>query len=115
MKFDAVRAVNQQRQKGEGEANNGFADALFEDLSGQMDKLPLERFCKKGGWPVNAKISTIAILEDVSERLTVVLYIGFTETGAACCSGDNFAHEHFEELSMVVDKTDWTCDFPSAV
>ena len=90
-------------------------DALDGDLAGQLEKLPLERFCKRGGWPLNAKISTIAILEDGPATLVVMLYVSFTESGAACCSGDNFEHEHFEELPMVIDKQDWTCEFPASV
>jgi len=94
-------------------AGEGLADALFSDLAEQVDKLPLERFCTKGGWPLNAKISTIAILEDRPQKIVLMVYVGFTETGAACCSGDNFEHEHFEELSLEIDKTGWTCDFPA--
>ena len=112
MKFSRAQAMN---------LNEGIADALFADLAEEVDKLPLERFCTRGGWPLKAKISTIAILEDRPERLTAVIYVSFTETGAACCSGDNFEHEHFEELSLVIDKSllsdkgDWTCDFPATV
>jgi len=104
MKFATARALSQQP---------GFADALFNDLARQVEKLPLERFCTSGGWPLNAKISTIAILEDRSEKLLAVLYIGFTETGAACCSGDNFEHERFGELTIEIDKNDWSCAFPA--
>ena len=94
-------------------AGEGLADALFNELAEQVDKLPLERFCTKGGWPLNAKISTIAILEDHPQKLKLMVYVGFTETGAACCSGDNFEHEHFEELLLEIDRLDWTCDFPA--
>ncbi len=95
-------------------AGQGLADALFADLAEQVEKLPLERFCDKGGWPLNAKISTIAILEDHPQKLVAMLYIGFTETGAACCSGDNFEHEHFEELLLEINKTAWTGEFPAS-
>ncbi|MCP4936929.1 MAG: hypothetical protein GY927_22670 [bacterium] len=96
-------------------AGAGFADALFADLAEQVDKLPLERFCSNGGWPLNVKISTIAILEDRPQIFKVIVYIGFTETGAACCSGDNFEQEHFEELLLEIDKTGWTCDILATV
>lgn len=110
MKFERVQAVRGEETMGEG-----FADALFYDLADEVEKLPLERFCTKGGWPLNAKISTIAILENRPEKLVAVVYVSFTETGAACCSGDNFEHEHFEELSLLIDKSNWTCDFPASV
>lgn len=106
MKFDAVRAV---------QVREAAADALFKDLSQQIEKLPLERFCTRGGWPINAKLSTIAILEDGPAKLVAVLYVGFTESGAACCSGDNFEHERFEEVSLEINKSNWTCEFPAAL
>ncbi len=118
MKFSRAQAMS---------ANEGVADALFADLAEEVASLPLERFCTRGGWPMNAKISTIAILEDRPERLTAIIYVSFTETGAACCSGDNFEHEHFEELSLVIDKVGvsdktgasdkggWMYDFPAMV
>lgn len=104
MKFARAKAIG---------AGQGLAEALFTDLAEGVEKLPLERFCTKGGWPLNAKISTIAILEEHADKLVLMVYVGFTETGAACCSGDNFEHEHFEELSIHIDKGDWSCDFPA--
>lgn len=105
MKFEMAKALS-------GEP--GFTDALFNDLAGQVEKLPLERYCTSGGWPLNAKISTIAILEDRPQKLVAVLYVGFTETGAACCSGDNFEHERFSEVTIEIDKSDWSCAFPAS-
>ena len=105
--------MNFARAKAIG-AGQGLADALFADLADGVEKMPLERFCSKGGWPLDAKISTIAILADLPDKLKVLAYVSFTETGAACCSGDNFEHEHFEELPIHIDKASWTCEFPAA-
>ncbi len=105
MKFEALQALSEGENPG---------DALHSDLSRQLDKLPVERFCHKGGWPLNVAIGTIAILENSDKILSVVLYVSFTQTGAACCSGDNFEHEHFEELPMIIDRRDWTFRFPAS-
>ncbi len=106
MKFTATRRCKDSQN---------FADALFDDIIKQLDSLPLERFCMRGGWPLDVRISTVSILENKPDKLVVVLYVSFTESGAACCSGDNFEHEHFEELSMTIDKSDWSCEFPVLV
>jgi hypothetical protein len=103
MKFELVSTKGREEN---------VADALQKDLVGQLEKLPLERFCMRGGWPLNVVIGSVTILQDHREKLVATLKVSFTETGAACCSGDNFEHEHFEELSLVIDKQDWSCQFP---
>ena len=105
MNFKASRTMSDQP---------GFTEVLFEELAQQVEKLPLERYCTRGGWPLKAKIGTIALLENRPERLVAVLYVSFTETGAACCSGDNFEHERFSEINIEIDKTDWSCQFPAS-
>ncbi len=105
MQFQSARALSGQP---------GFVEALYEDLSRQADKLPLERYCTRGGWPVEAKISTIALLENGTERLVMMVYVSFAESGAACCSGDNFRHERFSEVLLEIDKRDWSCSFPAS-
>ncbi len=87
---------------------------LEAQLAGQLDKLPLERFCVRGGWPLKTVISRIEFVNEDATRLEALLYVSFTETGAACCSGDVFEHQHFEELLLRIDKTDWSGSFPVA-
>ena len=75
----------------------GFVIALLAELAGQLNELPLERFCTRGGWPLEvASISRVEILHEDAKKLEALLFVSFTETGAACCSGDVFEHQHFD-------------------
>jgi hypothetical protein len=84
-----------------------FVDRLFAVIEDRMSDLPLGSFCSRGGWPIKERLATIALLEDGAHNLDAVLYIEFTESGAACCSGDNFEYERSAELSLRIDKDSW--------
>ncbi len=93
---------------------SGLGEAIRAELAGQLNELPLERFCTRGGWPLDVAISRVEIKHEDADLLEALLYVSFTETGAACCSGDNFEHERFSELTIEIDKRDWSCTWPAA-
>ncbi len=91
-----------------------FGKVLEAQLAGQLAKLPLERFCAQGGWPLKVSLGRIELVHEDTTRLDALLYVSFTETGAACCSGDVFEHQHFEQLLLRIDKADGSVSFPVA-
>ncbi len=90
------------------------AEVLGAQLAGQLNRLPLERFCSRGGWPLEVALGRVELVYEDAAKLEALLYVSFTETGAACCSGDVFEHQHFEELLLRVDKADGVGSFPVA-
>lgn len=86
--------------------------ALLQDMGEQLQALPLERFCQRGGWPLEVRISRVEKVRDEGGFLEALLFVSFTETGAACCSGDIFEKVRFVELLLRIDKRDWSGSFP---
>jgi len=86
---------------------DGFSNSLRAYLLEEIGSLPLELFCQKGGWPTEPELGAIAILEDSPQQLRALLSVSFTESGAACCSGDNFHFERVGELELLIDKSTW--------
>ena len=94
------------------EDGKGFCDALLKVLSGQSDLLPLEACCHRGGWPQEIIVTRIEMKAHGDQKIELTVCVAFTETGAACCSGDVFEYRHFVELPLTIDKADWSGSFP---
>jgi len=103
IKFDANALLVGKRE---------VAEHLDAQLAGQLNRLPLERFCSRGGWPLDVALRRVELVYEDTAKLEALLYVSFTETGAACCSGDVFEHQHFEELFLRIDKGDGGGSFP---
>jgi hypothetical protein len=82
----------------------GLSLALRQLLRQNLMKLPLERFCEKGGWPMHPRIERLDWSEQASGTAGIHLLISFVETGAACCSGACFENNRLAEFSLAYDR-----------
>lgn len=82
----------------------GLTPALRQLLRQNLLKLPLERFCDKGGWPMHPRIERLDWSERGDGTAGIRLLVSFVETGAACCSGDCFETNRLAEFDLVFER-----------
>lgn len=79
---------------------DGLKQTLRQAISANLLRLPLERFCEKGGHPLSPQLTHIEAFEPDVGPAQVSFVVSFTETGAACCSGDCFEHPREAAFSL---------------
>ena len=93
MKGTAVDLPIARRIHAEGGGKYRLQDGLERDLGRQIDRLPLEKYCQSGGWPLAARVRGVRIREMDEASIKADVLISFVESAAACCSGDMCENE----------------------
>ena len=84
-----------------------FNETLAYELLDNLWKLPLEKLCKKGGWPYqDGPFSLYEIdVEDRGGALRIACGVSFEEVVPSCCSGGAITDNHMGNLMLTIDKT----------
>ncbi len=85
---------------------DAFGETLAHELLDNLHKLPLEKLCKKGGWPY--KDGPFSLYEiDVKNRgntLDIMCGVSFEEAVPTCCAGGGITDPHIGKLTLTIDK-----------
>lgn len=84
-----------------------FNDTLARELLDNLWKLPLEKLCKKGGWPhKDGPFSLYGIdVEDRGGALHIACGVSFEEAVPSCCAGGGITDTRMGNLTLTIDKT----------
>lgn len=84
-----------------------FNETLVRELLDNLWKLPLEKLCKKGGWPY--KDGPFSLYEiDAGDRggtLHITCGVSFEEAVPTCCAGGGITDTHMGTLTLTIDKS----------
>lgn len=95
--------MKQMQLQWTGRCGQGL-DELRAELACAADLLPLAELCEQGGWPLGVKIDAIEVIADTQERFDARVRVSFTETGAACCSGECFETLRYGDIVLSLER-----------
>lgn len=84
-----------------------FPETLAHELLDNLWKLPLDKLCKKGGWPYkDGPFSLYEIdVKDEGGALHIACGVSFEEAVPSCCAGPGATDTHMGNLSLTIDKS----------
>lgn len=84
---------------------NDFEDRLIDELTENQDELPLENFCKEGGWPDPDSISIeIDNISDDNKFIYIEFSASFDEVIPTSCSDIDMSEDAFCRFKYKINK-----------